>query len=585
MNKKYIYVLFFALIGLIACEDNYEAPFPVNDVSWYTSMPNTTEYMLLQNSMMGFIDASQGALTHEWEISEGCYFLTSDVKQGESLEDFIDYEKGLVSNDIGINVFFPEAGRKSVRLKNTYTEKVTYDGVRPLEAVENNGVWVIDTVFTIDVYGPIQPAFKICRVIEKEDGTLTAGEVLLNIAAEDTVNIEDADSWKTVDVEVGERLMFIDLTKDKNEEFLQPNRRTWTIKNNTEASIYKDSITVVYFNVYGFKAKGLGNLVSERDLVGAPKGQGRKLIPLSVNVVQSSQPFTYADGAMWTGLQSIAFNVTGEISSLGDNPQDAFSVHIVNDEKGLDKDISVVNVSFNSSNATRIELDLSEPIYADDVITVNFNDAEASIISVDERNLTSFSNINVDIPVGGEDLLADWKNWSGFEGKAGVNAGGALRYWVGNQGSNIEWMRDESKYFSGEASMKYHGDIEAKFPLSGMGFADKSIIPAGAYYISHKIFIEKGSDIKVLRTDIANQGNNWASTPEILWNLENVKRGEWVTISQIVNIPIDVDSQSAGGVSRYSYYVRAALNPGVTGIQTFYLDDMEISRVEAGIRP
>ena len=590
MKNIYIYVLLLGLLGFMSCEDDYEAPYPVTDVTWYTSMPNVTEYVLLQEEMMGFIDASQGALTHEWVIEEGSYFLTKDVKQGDSLKNFIDHQRGLKSEEKGVNIYFAKPGRKSVRLTNTYPEKVYYDGARPLEAKQVNGVWVIDTTFMVDVYGPIEPAYQVSRVVVNEDGSLSAGELILNVGSEDIPNSANSDSWKSVSVEVGEQLMFIDLTKDNNPEFIQPNTRTWTIKNNQEPSSYKDSVTVVYFNVYGFQAVGLGNILSERTTVGAPNARAQKIIPLKLKVVQSSQPFTYADGAVWTSPKSLAFNVTGEVKSLGIDVQSAFTVHVQNAAKGINKDLEVTAVAFSQSNATRIELTLSEAIYGDDVITVSFKETGTSIQSVDERPFKSFSAQTVEMPVGGEDILGDWKAWSGFEEKAGLNAGGALRYFVGAQdANNPEWMRDVSMYFSGEASMKYNGNINASTKLFGIGFADKGEIPAGAYRISHKIYIVKGSDIKVLRTDIANNnGGSFPSTPSILWDLENVKRGEWVTISQIVDVSVNVDAWQGPGkpaASRYSYYVEGALNPGVKGNQTFYLDDMEMVKVDAGIRP
>ncbi|GAF02168.1 hypothetical protein [Saccharicrinis fermentans] len=589
MNNIKIYTLLLILLGLTACEKNYEAPCPVTAVTWYTSMPTMTEYYLSEGEMMAFIDASQGELSHKWIIQQGSYFLKDGFVQGDSLISFIDESLGLTSEEEAVSVLFTKPGRTTIQLVNTFDEKVTYRGVRSLEAKEQDGNWVIDTSFVVDVYGDIKPSFKVCRVIENEEGLISEGEVLIEVGPEDNVDVNASESWTSVDVEVGDRLMLIDLTKEEDAHLVQPDRRTWLIKNQAVSSTYTDSVALVFFNVYGYSTVGLGSLKSERTASGAPAASAQKLIPMKINVVQSTQPFTYADGAVWTGQNSLVFNVAGEVKDLGDNSQDAFKVHVKNEGKGMDEDIPVTAITISSANATRIELTLAEPVYGDDIITIGFDETKATIRSVDDRLLKSFSDKMVEIPMGGEDILAEWKEWSGFEGVGGLNAGGALRYWVGAQDvNNPDWSRDVSMYFSGEASMKFNGTINTSKNLYGVGLADNGLISAGSYRISHKIFIEDGSNIKILRTDIANSSNGWASTPNILWNLEDVRRGEWVTISQIVEISVDVIPWPGAGkpaASRYSFYVEPEYNPGVTGTQTFYLDDMEMVKVEAGLRP
>ncbi len=583
MKKFNIYILVLVLVTLFACEDEYKQPFPVSDVTWYTSMPTLTEYTVSEGEMMGFIDASQNPLSHQWIIENGSYFLKKGFKQGDSLEYWIDENRGLVTTDPAINVLFMESGRKSVRLKNTFSDSVAYNGVRPRYAYKENGIWVIDTTFTVDVYGPTKPAYRICRVIENPDGTLVPGTVELEIAADEEID-SISDNWKAIDVEVGERLMFIDLTDEIDIDLVKPNSRIWTIRNHSEPMTSNDSVAIAYFNVYGYKTTGLGNVLTERNVTGIPAGRAQKAIPLRLEVVSSSQPFTYADGAVWTSETSIAFNVSGEVKSLGDAPESGFNVQVKNARTGYNQTIGVNEVTVDPINLTRINLSLAASIYGDDEITVSFDATGTSIESVDERSFQSFDAKLVGIPSGGEDVLASKKDWAGFEGTgAGLNAAYCPGYWVGAQDANApEWSRTIVIANEGDASMMYNGDINAKWRLFGMNFGDNVDIEAGAFEVSHKIYIEEGSDIKVLRTDIARKSTSWAVDVNILWDIESVKRGEWVTIKKIVNFPVDYNSLDK---TRYSYYVEAVNNTGVSGQQTFYLDDFELRKVDAGTRP
>lgn len=294
--------------------------------------------------------------------------------------------------------------------------------------------------------------------------------------------------------------------------------------------------------------------------------------------VRDVVPLTYAGGAEWTAQQALAFNVSGEVGSLGDTPETGFTVHVTNAAKGIDKDFEVTGVSTNPANASRIELTLAQAIYGDDVITLSFNHDGSGIVSADEQPLKSFDAQKVVIPVVGDNILADKSAWAGFEASAGATAAGVAGYWVGTA---LPWQRTTDRYASGEASMKFTGGFDVK-PLYGMSFGENVDIQAGAYEVSHKIYIEEGSNLKVIRTDISRKSKAWALDVSVLWDVENITRGEWVTLKQIVSFPA---AYSVADKTRYSYYVEANINPGVTGDQTFYLDDMGLIQVDAGARP
>lgn len=294
--------------------------------------------------------------------------------------------------------------------------------------------------------------------------------------------------------------------------------------------------------------------------------------------VRDVVPLKFAGVAEWSGRYTITLKLSDQVGNLGDSPEVGFTVHILNDPRSVDRDVSVKSVSIDPDDNNRVILTLAEAIYGDDKITVALNADGNTIKSADDQPLLSFESTPVSIPVTGDDLLADKKNWAGFEGTGGANAAGAFGYWVG---AAEPWQRTTEMAASGDASMKYFGGFDVK-PLFGMNFGESVDIEAGAYEVRHKIYIEAGSDLKALRTAIARKSKGWVDDVSAVWDVSNVKRGEWVTIKQIMSFPV---AYNASDKTRYTYYVESALNPGVTGNQTFYLDDMELRKVDAGARP
>lgn len=284
------------------------------------------------------------------------------------------------------------------------------------------------------------------------------------------------------------------------------------------------------------------------------------------------------NSALYTGEQSVEFSVDGDVGSLGDNPEAGFTVHVVNASKFVNKDFVVTGVSFDPANATKIELTLDEAIYADDVITIAFNQDESGIVSADEQPLLSFDAQKVAIPVSGDNILAG-NTWGGFEAGAGAATGGAAGYWVGGDG--LPWARTTDMAASGDASMSYSGGFDVK-PLYGMNFGDNVDMQVGTYEVSHKIYIENGSDLKNIRTAVARKATGWGDDLSATWNVENLARGEWLTIKQIVYFPVPINNSDK---MRYTYYVEAHINEGVSGDQTFYLDDMGVRKVDIPARP
>ena len=142
------------------CESNSITPDPdFSDVTWYSN-PNlsvTAPTTIAVGRALSIFDLSQGAISHEWSISEGTNFLKPGFKNPTpnndyDLEPFVDKAKGLSTTDEKVYVYFPTAGDYTVTLKNVFKEKVTYMGSTPVEAIQGtNGDWVFEQVFNITV--------------------------------------------------------------------------------------------------------------------------------------------------------------------------------------------------------------------------------------------------------------------------------------------------------------------------------------------------------------------------------------------------------------------------------------------------
>ncbi|GAL81925.1 hypothetical protein JCM19274_105 [Algibacter lectus] len=102
-----------------------------------------------------------------------------------------------------------------------------------------DGVWQITETFTIKVFDDIKPVFKVMK------GT----EEVLSISETDMPTAANSSSWKTVTIEAGEELTFIDMTTVG-----EPDKRTWTFNGGKVETSGNETINVPYFSLGTFKA-------------------------------------------------------------------------------------------------------------------------------------------------------------------------------------------------------------------------------------------------------------------------------------------------------------------------------------------
>lgn len=532
-----------------SCENEYEQPFSFSDVEWVVSEIAVDDvFQIAQEDYISFVDLSKGAVSHEWTIDQGCYFLRPDFTKEDSVyTDFIMPNAGNTSNDASAHVLFREGGIKEINLYNTYNDSVAFftkDDVL-LQSVKEGDKWVIDTTFLVDVYATIQPAFKVFF----ED------DLVLELTADQIPDESEQDTWPTVTVEVGQQLTFVDMTT-----IGRPNRRVWDIAGGSPASS-NDSVSMVSFFTMG---TATGSSVTVNRGSGLPAGSTTKLIPLKVEVIQSSQPFEITGKAKELENGNIGFNVTGEVTPFN-NEEGNFAVHVVNTASGFDQNIAVTKAEVSDNDATMIELKLAEPVYNTDEISISY--AGGAIQSLDLRDLQDFTGVTTTMIIGGSVTNAQTM---GFEvASANFKKGFADGCWVGAQ-SPIVYARTEAVAGSGIASMSCTFDgAGTTYKIQAAAFiANGAVAPAGPYIEKIKVYVDENTTLKAFKTYMIEPA--YTNT----WDISGIEKGQWVTLSKVVNI----DAQPT---KNYGVKIIDADNPGVTGTQLIYFDDMQLIPLEA----
>jgi len=555
--KKIFIISVLILTFITSCDDSeYQAPYgDFSSLSWTTTEGfEDSNYVSALNNYIGFRDVSKNALTHSWSIPTDTNLLNGNfnAEQDTIYTNFVGAAGPLDSSEKLINVIFRNPGIKEIALRNTFKDSVT-------ESVLTNGVWVVNKIFTVNVFDDVKPMFKIMK------GT----DEVLTVSEADMPSEADAASWPTVIVEAGEQLTYIDLTTTGD-----PDARTWSFNGGAMDMSGAETVNLSYNGLGNFTA---GSITSKRNDAAKPDGEATKLIPLKIEVVPSSQPFVL-NGMITEDSEVISLNVTGEIETLT-GEEGNFTVHVVNTAAGFDQNIPVQSATVNSSDATQIDLVLSAPIYNSDVITVEYT--AGNIGSVDFRVLESFTATNVLLHRSDNIITGAGLDWTGYEVEATtgnfLKKGYAEGYWVGN--TNVPFLnltRTTALSNSGASSMKYEspsGVTTVKLQGSWFTHGAKSTfaiatLPAGDYDVSYMVYLEPGNTMLAFETEV--QGGVLTT-----WDISTLPRGQWVEVKNTINIATALTNK------KFDLKINASDNVGVTGEQIMYFDDLSWRLLEA----
>ena len=565
MKKIRIIVYILCTVVLWNCDDNayqdYTAPDELSDVAWLigTNQNAQLPYSINVDTHISFLDLSQGTVSHEWQIQEGNHYLKEGFGINDSLPLFINDEVGLTIDTPKAHVFFRNSGTNTVRLLNKFSEPVTYNfSGGSMEAVQEGNLWVIDTTFNFDVFATIKPAFKV----------LQNGTEILNVTEDNMPSINDIDTWPTVDVEAATTLTFVDMTTVG-----RPNARSWRYADGTPTQTGGETANVKFYRLGTFT----GEVRSFRTAPN-PTANVTKLIPIKVNVIPSSQPFVFSGVLKEDENEKISFQVNGEALSFSGQEAN-FTVNVTNADAGFSQIIPVQQAQISSDDATFIELTLTQPIFNSDEITISYNNASGGIVSADSRVLQSFSNESVQMHFGNNILPGN--GWASFELTGGGvnNAFASNQYFIpGGQGNgqfgDLVWERVTTNSIDGTASMRYKLPNVAipLMNLFGFSLAKPNGIPAGTYRVSYKVFKEN-STINKFRMDFGNPVTNTK-----LFDISSINNNQWVEVSQTITFNSNLPTNY-----RTTLRVLAGDNPGVSGEQLLYFDDLSLIELEPRI--
>ena len=549
---------------------DYTAPDELSDVVWLIGLDNNSQepFSINAETNISFLDLSQGVVSHEWIIEDGNNFLKEGFGNNDSLPAFIDGDAGLSITSPKAHVLFNNSGFNKVRLLDKFNRPVSYTSSQgTLHAVQEGNLWVIDTTFTFDVYAKLNPAFKVYQ----------DGVEILSVTEADMPSIDEIDSWPTVDVEAGTALTFEDLSTVG-----RPNGRSWRFPEGTPNQVGGLTANVSFFQLGTFT----GEMRSFR-VAPLPTSNVTKVIPLKVNVIPSSQPFVFSGQLKEDETEVISFQVNGQLVPFSGQEAN-FTVNVNNAASGFNQNIPVQVASVSATNSTYLELTLAQPIYNSDIITVSYNNATDGVTSTDTRVLQSFGPETVQMFFGGNILPSN--SWGSFEPSGGGvnNAFASNQFFIpGGQGNgqfeDLIWERVTNRSFAGDASMRYKLPASVtEIPtvnLFGFGLADgPNGVPAGTYRVTYKVFKENST----LTTFRMEWGNGNDAPQEVLSNtffdISSIANNEWVTVSG--TIVVNADLASSNNNYRTTLRILQEDNPGVSGEQLIYFDDLSLIELE-----
>ncbi len=544
--------LTFAMIG---CEKDYVPVDTVNDVVYTTSIsPGTTDTLELNvGGYISMMDASQGILTHKWIIEDGSQFMIDDFAS-ESDEDYslqVDPNKGLESENLVESVYFGEVGMTTITLRDTFSEWVTSHDEYPVEAYEENGVWVFEKVLQVDVFDEVQAAFDV----------YVDDECVLSVAGTQET---DLNSPTEIEVTVGKAISFVDMS-----DYDRPDARYWSVPESAEVSS-SDSLATFSFNNIGTYT---GFAFTARRTT--PSYSSTKDIPLIISVVPSSDPFVASAVSIETSdATSIVISANGAFSSAGTDAASAFSV-AVSDMYGEPlPQFSVASVSVNASNSAQLLVTLSEKVYPGEFVVLSY-DGTAGITSTDTREMEAFTEVDVVNNNAGDNYLAAYEAEMGFEGGTD-DTFTTLGWYVSNALANgyISLApRPGDTATDGNAQCVYIDVYDSNVPAPIYFQSDTSNsmtfpVVAGNYLYQFSVYLVEDSLVgkhHVMWAYYTSAFTQVSDNTTQLFNSESV--GAWYQYS----IPITIDKD-------VNYGIKFQLPPGNTthGVTKLYVDDFKL---------
>lgn len=560
--KKYFILLIAALGLLTGCEkEEFLAKYP--GFEWYSSQEDEISLFVEVGDRLDFLDLSQNALSHTWEIQDGSFFLRPEFTPADTIYDEFIAGKELESTEKNISVLFTRPGQTTVRLANTFDAPVRwFNAEHSLEAEATaDGLWLLDTTMTVDVFDKLAPAFKVLR----------NGEDIVTVGENDMPSADDASSWSTVELKEGDRLQFVNLTTRG-----RPTGTGWQLDNGGDVEVNGDTVEVAYNIVGEFEA---GIMTTRRNGEGMPSSNVSKLIPLRIVVDYSTAPIVLDPDVVVSesedGLLSV--KVTGLVGDFS-GKENHFTLHVSNQEAGVDRAIAVQTVRVNAGDATQLDITPAEPLYNSDQVTLTYDGLGNITNAAGFRELQAFGPVSVQMHFDPNAMNTDY---SGYEleqtggNNTRANSDGFYAQFNGGDpavGPTYFW-RDTDRAYSGNSSMRFnslHADgLGLPFNrMQGNGFGSLSKIEEGTYRPSVWVYLAADNNMTVIEYNFLREGAT------VLFDVTDAPREEWV---QLIAPAVYLTATPDNG--RWDLNIRTDEdnNPDPAGVnQVFWVDQFEL---------
>lgn len=547
MGVKNIIYSSVALIGLLmaGCTENEKlfVPNDFSDIAFInTQVVNKwSTHIFEKGNPISFMDLSQNALSHSWTIDEGCCFIKGEFNKADSVfEKYIIPDAGKVSNENTVHVLFQEPGTKTVRLTNTFREKVVYNGLSdagqsqqtfPGDAVkesyldEERGVWVFDTLMH----------FKVLDYVTADMTLSKDNDVLLKVSRDEAHLVENSSDWNEISMEVGEEIIVSAIIYgEPNDYFWKLN--TGLTETNTKTEVVNEDPKIIkqtsVFQAAKISEGNLGYLSMERKAKeegvkepDKPASKKSKYFPLKVNIIAPTTPFV-VEKCKVVDIQTIQLSFKSTLKITEEKLQEYLSCFTVISD-GYNVEIS--NLVLNETSNALI-LNLINPVYKDEEIKVSYQGIEGNpIIDIYGRTLQDIVEVKPEYfdPVITDPVIR------GFEGdiknERGIYGWFLQHYPVYSLCSDFAYSGNRSLLYDSSkavAGTNYGNGVQCQTTA-----ADSELNgPAGDYIVEGWIYIkDKGTLSKI------NFGFQFPSSSQTLQeaelNLGDKETDKWIKVS------------------------------------------------------
>ncbi|MCL7765072.1 hypothetical protein MPF19_16735 [Polaribacter sp. Z014] len=511
MKNKFI-IAFVFLAVLIGCKDDeYDAPNSFSDFGFYTGAGQQSDTLELNiSNYLSFADLSQGYIEHNWSINKGNNFLEGPIASRDSIfNEFIIYDGDTITEDKTVHVLFNNPGYQKVRLRNVFKDSVAFRGNSFLRddyikaAVKEGDLWVLDTTIVVKVYAKIVPEIEVKQFGATVDHTTT----------------------DTIYVEAGDKVQFIDKTT-----IGEPTGRFWSISKTlapgavaSEGDVVASSSAEVADIVFKKLGDFTASLTANRTGQNTPGASTKYVLTTPFKVIPSSQPFILAGTIAELEDETIRIPFNGEFVEFVD--KNSFFEVKVNNEL-----FNIASVSIDPTDATFLLINLEDPIYQDDVITVSLlpgsgitsTDTREPVVFTDEVVKTFSEEYFLSIGKFENTLGVDWTKPFLNESIEAITEVLIVAPPVGTAsavsptGNVINLALNRTKAGTIQNNVRAESVIEA------------NLTPGGKYIVKFKYFARLGSPNFLFRFSNLGGGNqlNFNPAAGVAENVDRWKEGE-----------------------------------------------------------